>query len=202
MKLRKLNECDAEGMLEWMNDPKIQYWFRFQGKQKNREDIIEFIRNAEIQPADGKSIHYAIADDADEYLGTVSLKNMNLSDHNAEYAISLRTKAQGNGIGRLATELLLKKAFEEFSLERVYLNVLADNAKAIRMYKKAGFVYEGESRNSIFLRGEYQTLKWYSMLKSEYFEKFLGGGSKCKFIIYRHPSCIYTVVKMCAGEAA
>ena len=80
-------------------------------------------------------------------------------DKNAEYAISLRAKAQGKGIASQATTTLLKIAFEDLNLERVYLNVLSDNKRAIRLYEKIGFVYEGE----------YKALRWYSILRGEYF---------------------------------
>ena len=169
MYLRPLEEKDVEGMLEWMNDPDIQKCFRFLAQDKTREDVLDFIREAEINPVNGKSIHYAIADDNNEYLGTISLKNVDLKSMNAEYAISLRKCAQGKGIAAWATKEILKKAFEEFHLQRVYLNVLSDNEKAIRLYEKCGFVYEGAFRRHLLLRGELKTLKWYSILDSEYF---------------------------------
>lgn len=172
MKLRALRECDAKGMLEWMNDPQIRQWFRFKTDYTRKEDVLDFISKAKAMPIDGGSMHYAVTNEDDEYLGTISLKNINLSDRNAEYAISLRAKAQGKGIAMQATGLLLKKAFEEIGLERVYLNVLADNIRAVRFYEKTGFIYEGESKNSIFLKEVYRSLLWYRMLREEYDEKF------------------------------
>lgn len=168
MRLRRLVEKDAEGMLEWMHDPEIQKGFRFNAGQQNMESVLNFIQHADIKLIDGADMHYAIADVNDEYLGTISLKNIELTDKKAEYAISLRSKAQGKGIAFAATKEILRLAFECYGLERVYLNVLADNEKAIRLYEKIGFVYEGAFRKHLFLRGEYKTLKWYSMLREEY----------------------------------
>lgn len=168
MHLRSLEEKDVEGMLEWMNDPDIQRCFRFSAQEKTRKEVLDFIKGAEIRPTDGKNIHYAIADDNNEYLGTISLKNVDLQSRNAEYAISLRRCAQGKGIATWATKEILKKAFEEFQLQRVYLNVLSDNEKAIRLYEKCGFIYEGAFRRHLFLRGEFKTLMWYSILNNEY----------------------------------
>lgn len=172
MELRALRECDAKGMMEWMNDPQIRQWFRLKTENTREDDVLDFIRKANTMPIDGGSIHYAAIDEKDEYQGTISLKNINLTDRNAEYAISLRAKAQGKGIAMQATRLLLRKAFEDIRLERVYLNVFTDNIRAIHFYKKAGFVYEGESRNSVFLKGEYRSLQWYRMLQEEYRERF------------------------------
>lgn len=170
MRLRKLVEKDAEGMLEWMHDPEIQKRFRFDAGQQNMDSVLNFIKHADIKLIDGADMHYAIADENDEYLGTISLKNIELTDKKAEYAISLRRKAQGKGIAFAATKEILRLAFECYGFERIYLNVLADNEKAIRLYEKVGFVYEGAFRKHLFLGGEYKTLKWYSMLKEEYGE--------------------------------
>lgn len=168
MMLRKLKEKDADHMLEWMHDPEYQPWFRIDMTNKKKEDVLAFINTSESEIADGHNIHYAITDDSDEYLGTISLKNIDLLSLNAEYAISLRKKAQGHGIATEATKILLNKAFGELGLKRIYLNVLSENAKAIRLYEKCGFIYEGEFRKHLFLNGEFKSLKWYSILKEEY----------------------------------
>lgn len=167
--LRQLEEKDAEAMLEWIHDPEIQRAFRFNAEEKDRKAVLTFIRNAGIECIDGKDIHYAIADKHDEYLGTISLKNIDTTARKAEYSISLRREAQGKGIAAKATLIVLRLFFEQYHFERIYLNVLSENERAIRLYEKCGFVYEGEFRNHLFLRGEYKSLKWYRMLRTEYF---------------------------------
>lgn len=168
MRLRRVEEKDAGGMLEWMQDPRIQRGFRFNAGSRDMESVLHFIQHAGTQLIDGNDIHYAIVDEFDEYLGTISLKDIDLTDKRAEYAICLRKKAQGKGIAAEATSEILRLAFEEYGLEKVYLNVLSENKRAIRLYERMGFTYEGEFRKHLFLRGEYKSLKWYSMLKEEY----------------------------------
>lgn len=170
IKLRKLEMKDVEGMYEWIHDPETQKYFRFSGANKNYKDIEGFIQTAKIIPEDGKSVHFAVVNDTDEYLGTISLKNFDLIAKNAEFAIGLRKCAQRQGIGSEATREILKVAFQDFKLERIYLNVFSDNRKAIHMYEELGFICEGEFRKHLFLRGEYKTLKWYAMLKNEYMD--------------------------------
>lgn len=176
MMLRKLREEDAEGMLEWMHDRDIQGNFRFAGRDRGREDALGFIRSAADVPQDGGSMHYAITEDGGEYLGTASLKGLDLCARHAEYAIVLRKKAQGRGIALAATKEMLRVAFCEIGLERVYLNVLRENSKAIRLYEKCGFVYEGEFRKHLYLGGEFRMLKWYGILKEEYEMACVWGG--------------------------
>lgn len=169
--LRELKQKDIPNMLEWMQDKESRNFFRFSSDAATYENALNFVQNAQIQLMDGKSIHFAITDASDEYLGTISLKNIDLQSKNAEYAIALRKKARGKGIGHDATCKILQMAFEQFGLERVYLNVLSKNQQAIYLYEKMGFVYEGEFRNHLFLNEEFQSLKWYGMLKEEYYKR-------------------------------
>ena len=159
-----------------MKDEKVNCFFRFEADKITRQSVIDFITDNQNT---GKSYHFAIADDNDMYLGTVSLKNIDLLSKNGEYAISLRSCAQGIGAGRFATFEILKFAFEHLKLERVYLNVLAENKHAIHFYKKFGFIYEGEFYHHISIKGELKSLKWFRMMKFEY-EKLSNSNNKIK----------------------
>lgn len=166
MRLRNLELKDAPLMYEWMKDETVTRWFRFNTDNITIESTKEFI--LENDNKDKVNYHYAIVDDNDEYLGTVSLKNIDYDDLNGEYAIVLRKMAQGKGVGSFATHEIQRIAFEELGLHRLYLNVLSDNVHAWKLYEYWGFIYEGESVDSIKVRGKYKSLKWYRKLKSEY----------------------------------
>ena len=148
MYLRGLEEKDAPLMLEWMHDIDIKKSFRKNFQDVTLADVCDFCENAKIpiELTDGQSIHYAIIDDSNEYLGTISLKEIDLKSMSAEYAISLRKGARGKGIAFVATGLILEKAFYEWRLRRVYLNVYGDNISAVKLYERSGFRFEGEFR--------------------------------------------------------
>lgn len=171
IKLRRLEEKDAQGMLEWMHNPDIQKCFKKNMMDTTYEQALHFCQTASIpeRPIHGSSVHYAIADDCtDEYLGTISLKDIDLENGSAEYAISTRKHIHGKGIAKKATGLLLEKAFFEFGLHRVYLNVLSNNVAAIRLYEKCGFVFEGQFRQHFRQGSEFVDWKWYGMLQTEF----------------------------------
>jgi len=168
MNLRKLEEKDVNGMLEWMHDPDININFRFDAESMTEEKALNFIAKANKDYDEGTAYNFAIADESDEYLGTISLKDINNTDKTAEYAISLRKKAQGKGVAVKATKKVLEYAFETLNLNKVYLNVLSYNTRAINLYEKCGFIYEGEFREHICIRGRYESLKWYGILKKDY----------------------------------
>ena len=168
--LREIREQDAGQMLEWMHDPDIQKGFRKNMLNVTQDEARQFCRNAKLAKRlePGQDMHLAIAGEKDEYLGTISLKEINPEFRSAELAIVLRKKAQGHEVGTKAIKLLLKEGFEELGLHRIYLTVLADNIAAIKLYEKCGFVLEGELRDHLFLNGRYVSWKLYGMLEEEY----------------------------------
>jgi len=107
-------------------------------------------------------------DENDEYLGTISLKEIDFENENAEYAIVLRKKAQGKGIATEATRLVLDAAFNKYCIHRVYLTVLADNKSAIKLYERCGFKLEGEFREHLKINGKYVNWKWYGILRQDF----------------------------------
>jgi Acetyltransferases, including N-acetylases of ribosomal proteins len=175
--LRKLEIADAPYMLEWMHDPEMQKCFQKDMMNMSLQQAEDFCRNSGFQDIvnEGQDIHYAIVDERNEYLGTISLKNISLTNLSAEYAISTRKCAQGKGIARTATEIILQKGFDELKLHRIYLNVLSNNKRAIRFYEKCGFVYEGEFREHLHHQGNVLSLKWYSMLDNEFIKRLKKG---------------------------
>ena len=172
VKLRELQDKDAPFMLEWMHDPEIQKRFKKDMMTASEDDALRFIKLSREENINktGSSLHCAIVNENDEYLGTVSLKDIDYISKTAEFAITLRTKMHGNGYGYIATDLMLRKGFEELGLHRVFLNVYANNLAAIRLYEKSGFKLEGEFRDHNFIDGKYVNLKWYGMLEDEFRE--------------------------------
>lgn len=165
MKLRNPLLKDAEGMLSWMHSEETKNIFATNFASFTLEKVQNFIKNAN---SDKNNVNFVCADDNDNYLGTISLKNIDFNAKNAEYAVSFCSAAHGTGAAAFATKEILKYAFETLGLERVYLNVITKNIRANKFYKKMGFVFEGEFRNHIIVNNRLENLCWYSMLKEEF----------------------------------
>ena len=165
MKLRKLQEKDAGNMLSWMHDDTINRIFATDFKSFDEHKVLSFIESSKT---DGEQLHRACVNDDDEYLGTVSLKGINQINKNAEYAISFCKKAHGTGAAKYTTDEILRIAFQDLGLERVYLNVLSINERANAFYVKYGFTYEGSFKNHVFVNDAFCDLNWYRMLKEEF----------------------------------
>lgn len=133
MKLRKLLKGDAPLMLEWMHDEDVVQYMKVDFKRKTIEDCISF-----INASDTNNIHFAIASDENEYMGTVSLKNITLKS--AELGITVRKKAMGKGYSAFAIEEIMKYGFIIKGIENIYWYVDPSNARALHFYDKNGYL--------------------------------------------------------------
>ena len=120
--LRKLEERDVSAMLEWMHDETVANNFRFDFMSMTEEKALDFVSKS----FSDENQHFAIVDEDDNYLGTISLKNISSTDNNAEYAIVLRRNFWGKGYAQKATAEILNYAFNTLKLHKVYLNVLSE----------------------------------------------------------------------------
>ncbi len=164
VKLRRLEKKDVPLILEWMKDDELNQFFRFDAKKISEQSVLDFVENS----FSDSSKNYAVTLDDDEYLGTISLKEINQKDKNAEYAVALRKKAIGKGVAKNATFEILKTAFIDLKLNKVYLNVYADNLRAARLYEKCGFKKTGYLKQHVCLNGVYKDLLLYEILSEEF----------------------------------
>ncbi|MFM0649667.1 GNAT family N-acetyltransferase [Paraburkholderia bryophila] len=66
--------------------------------------------------------------------------------HGAELGICVHDAYHGRGVGTALVRALVDSADGALGLRRIELTVYADNAPAIALYRKFGFVEEGRSR--------------------------------------------------------
>ena len=168
MYLRKLELKDAKNMFEWMHDDSVVHNLQTDYKRMKLIECNEFIQLSNVQP---DSKHYAIASDTDEYMGTVSLKKIDLNTKSAELDIIVRRIAMGRGYSWYGMVEILKKAFNEFGLECVYWCVSRENGRAVRFYDKHNFHEAVDIPQVVLNRYRNMTnLKWYSVLKGDVLE--------------------------------
>lgn len=134
MKLRLLEERDAPLMLEWMHDLSVVGNLKADFMKKTLADCKEFIYKAQDTRED---YHMAVVDDNDVYMGTVSLKH--IKHKSAEFGIVVRKAAMGRGYSIYAMQEMLRVAFEELHLDRVFWCVSRINKRALHFYDKNGY---------------------------------------------------------------
>lgn len=159
MKLRNLEEKDAPLMLEWMHDEDVCRHMQANFAAKTLDDCKKFIQDSQT---DYDNYNFAIADDADEYMGTVSLKHVDRVERHAELGIIVRKAAMGKGFSAYAIRAVMQFA-KEAGLNRVVWCVLKENVRANRFYVKCGYSLTDDVPASMLERYRGVTrLNWYS----------------------------------------
>ncbi|MEB9683301.1 hypothetical protein BK742_21010 [Bacillus thuringiensis serovar pingluonsis] len=151
LSLREIVESDIESIRVWRNQNQIKKYFI------NADDISEeqqrkWFENYLVKTDD---IMFMIEENIEfkSAIGTVALYNINQTTESAEFGRLMigHTPAQGKGFGKQAIILACTYAFEVLELSEVYLYVLCNNIKAIRMYLKLGFVVKDVISNTIHM---------------------------------------------------
>jgi diamine N-acetyltransferase len=169
VRLRAVERTDLPKFHEWLNDPDVtkgltqhiplsmtdeESWFSGLA-QKEAEQ-----RPLAIEARDGTTW---------QLIGDAGLFGVNWTSRSAEFGIFIGDKSRWDqGYGTEVLLLILEHGFNALNLNRIYLRVFATNARAIRSYKKAGFVLEGTMRQAEYRDGAYIDVHFMSVLRSEW----------------------------------
>jgi len=75
--------------------------------------------------------------------------------HVASFGMAVKDTAQGQGVGSALLNTVIDLADNWLNTKRIELEVYSDNEAAIYLYKKFGFVIEGEAKAYAFKNGHY-----------------------------------------------
>ncbi len=153
--------------MRWYADPEVSRLTRYQDGPMARPEIERFFQ-ARVLGTD--SLAMAIHERAsDRLLGTCAFSQLDGENGSALFHITIGEKdAWGRGFGTEATRLMLEHAFERLRLHRIGLSVFAFNERAIRSYRRAGFVIEGRAREAIRRDGRWWDEVEMSILDSDW----------------------------------
>ena len=153
--------------MRWYADPEVSRLTRYQDGPMARPEIERFFQ-ARVLGSD--SLAMAIHERAsDRLLGTCAFSQLDGENGSALFHITIGEKdAWGQGFGTEATRLMLEHAFERLRLHRIGLSVFAFNERAIRSYRRAGFVVEGRAREAIRRDGRWWDEVEMSILDSDW----------------------------------
>jgi RimJ/RimL family protein N-acetyltransferase len=106
------------------------------------------------------------------YIGNIGLTDIEHRSRNGRFWIYIGDRSQwGKGYAKDATLVLLNYSFAFLNLHRIYLEVLASNVRAIKIYKDCGFKEEGRLREHAYVDHKYEDMICMGILRTE-FERF------------------------------
>jgi RimJ/RimL family protein N-acetyltransferase len=165
--LRRHVPGNVAAFRRWYADPEIARLARYQATPMRQEEIERFFAARVVGP---DTLAMAIHERAtDRLVGTCAFSQMDGENGSALYHITIgESDAWGQGFGTEATQLMLDHAFGTMALHRIALFVFEFNERAIRAYRRCGFVVEGRSRESIWRDGQWWDELAMSVIESDW----------------------------------
>lgn len=163
--LRPIEVDDTDDIVKWRNSESVKQFFIYQG-EFTREGHLNWL---ETKVKTGEVIQFMIVlKESNKAIGSVFLRDVDMQNKKAEYGVFIGDEsARGKGYGSDAARLILRHAFQEAGLHRVYLRAFADNERAIASYEKVGFKKEGLLIDDVFVRGSYRNIVWMAITNPE-----------------------------------
>ncbi len=163
IRLEPLSLDHIDGIMTWVNDPEVTFYFARLGLEISRDEELNILRGLLESKTD---IIYSIFD-GDEYVGQIGLSQIYWPAKNARLGAMLCRHAWGRGIIKKAARLILDKAFNDHELHKVWLIVRGDNAKGRHIWSSMGFQEEGMLRDEYFVNGRYYHMVRYGLLDTD-----------------------------------
>lgn len=133
--------------LEMVND--IENVARFIGERRTlltEQEEIDYIKDKMDKDA---TMFSMLEKDTREFIGNIEF--FNRVDDEAEWGIVITTNKQNKGYGKEALLRSVEYGFNELNLKRIYLEVYANNPRAIHIYENCGFKEYDRTDVDIFM---------------------------------------------------
>lgn len=154
--LRPLMMNHLDHVMTWVNDREVMQYFANRQRDITREEEANYLEAIMSSKTDRV---YSIFNDG-EYVGQCSINQIYWPAKNGRLFVVIKKDAHGHGYGPEAIKQLLKLAWTELGLHKVWLIVRQDNRHAQAMYLNLGFNFEGLLRDEYLVGG-----KFYDMVR-------------------------------------
>ncbi|MCP6758913.1 MAG: GNAT family N-acetyltransferase [Fischerella sp. CENA71] len=161
---------DAVDMYEYASDPEIAnlgLWLPFHSIEDSLKDLTEVIEGYDK----GEIFAWAIElKNANKMIGRIGLGDYSLKNARAELGYASNRRYWGKGLMTEAVKQIIDFSFINLAMNRIEAVCLPENVASIRVLEKVGMQFEGVKREYTFVRGKFDDLNLYSILKREWQE--------------------------------
>ena len=166
IRLRAFEAADAELLLRWRSDPEVSRWM-YDSHPISDDEHARWFHRVRHDEADHR---YRIVEVDGVASGTSNLTQIDPARRSCTWGGYIAPASMGRGIGRAALGLALADAFDALALNRVWIEVLAENDRALHLYESIGFQREALLRQLVWRDERPSDVVGLSMLRSEWQE--------------------------------
>jgi ribosomal-protein-alanine N-acetyltransferase len=170
--LRSLKRSDIAALAKQANDPSIARFMPSLPHPYTSEHARRWVNCVQRAARNDAAYQWGIElVSRHGIIGMMGLKNLNLADRNGELEYWLGQRYRGRSYASEAMKLLLKFAFNDLHLHRIYAIVVSSNLASVRLLEQHGLVREAVWRDASWIDNRWHNVYGYGLLETE-FKKF------------------------------
>lgn len=161
--LRPMTEDDTDRIIRWRNSEAVRTNFIYrelftrQSQKQWMETMVKTGRVAQMIICVRAGLNEKEREE--KPVGSVYIRDIDHIHHKGEFGIFIgEEEARGRGIGTVTAKLMIRYAFEELGLHKLFLRVFADNTRALNSYERAGFEREAYLKDDVCIDGNYRDI--------------------------------------------
>jgi UDP-4-amino-4,6-dideoxy-N-acetyl-beta-L-altrosamine N-acetyltransferase len=169
LRLRALNKADVPIFLQWRNDPEIRT-LMLGNRFPVTAELEEAWFNERLNDRSNKIVYFTIETlNEKSPIGFIHLSNIDWISRTAMLGITIGNKNFHNkGYGSEAIGILLKYAFNELNIRKIYLEVVSFNERARKTYSSLGFSDEGTKIRHVYYNNEWHDIHLMALFNDAY----------------------------------
>jgi ribosomal-protein-serine acetyltransferase len=170
-RLRPVEDEDVPALFRLVdgNRAHLRAWMAWLDGTRVEADVRTWADAERAKAAEGKAVQFVILE-GELPAGVVGFNEIDWTHRQVEIGYWLAENRQGRGLMTRAVEALVRVAFDELDLHRVWLRVATDNARSQAIPQRLGFRHEGTLRDAEWLYDHFVDLDVLALLEPEWRE--------------------------------
>lgn len=165
--LRQLVPEDASEVFAYASDHEVASWTTWEA-HRTLDDSRDYLERVMTWYADGFGGPWGLElKSTGQLIGTCGMA-LTPQHARAELGYAVGRAWWGQGLMTEAVVEAIRYGFEELRLNRIEARCIPTNIGSARVMEKAGMTYEGTIREQIFVKGSFDDLRLYSILRREW----------------------------------
>src|SRR5262245_23817354 len=149
------------GVMTWVNDREVMQYFANRQTDVTPEEERRYLEMLIASKNDRAWSVYA----GDDYVGQTSINQIYWPARNGRVFLVVRKAMQHRGHGTAMLRGLMRLAWEDLDLTKLWLIVRKDNRPAQAMYLEQGFDFEGVLRDEYHVGGRFHDMVRMAVLR-------------------------------------
>ena len=166
--LRKFELSDAQDVYDYAKNPEVPKYATWEA-HKSIEDAISYIEFVRSRYENNEAGEWGIVlKSSGKLIGAIAFVHFEAQNSCGEIGYALSYDHWNSGIMTEAAKRIIRFAFEDMGINRVFAIHAVENPASGKVMQKANMAYEGQLRQRMFAKDKFWDVKQYAILKEDW----------------------------------